>query len=95
MIVDEEQRFGVEHEERIEALRTYVGALTMSATPISRTLEVSLTGIREMSTILIPPGAAPDPDLRWGLDGKQGGAAVRRELLRDAAFRHVCRGRDP
>jgi transcription-repair coupling factor (superfamily II helicase) len=52
VIVDEEQRFGVEHKEHIKALRTHVDVLTMSATPIPRTLEMSLAGIREMSTIL-------------------------------------------
>src|SRR5690606_1224085 len=55
VIVDEEQRFGVEHKEHIKALRTHVDVLTMSATPIPRTLEMSLAGIREMSTILTPP----------------------------------------
>ena len=55
LIVDEEQRFGVEHKEHIKALRTNVDVLTMSATPIPRTLEMAVTGIREMSTILTPP----------------------------------------
>ncbi|MCU1588228.1 MAG: transcription-repair coupling factor, partial [Frankiales bacterium] len=51
VIVDEEQRFGVEHKEFLKSMRTAVDVLTMSATPIPRTLEMSLTGIREMSTI--------------------------------------------
>ena len=55
IIVDEEQRFGVEHKEHIKSLRTHVDVLTMSATPIPRTLEMSMAGIREMSTILTPP----------------------------------------
>jgi transcription-repair coupling factor (superfamily II helicase) len=55
VIVDEEQRFGVEHKEFLKQMRTAVDVLTMSATPIPRTLEMSLTGIREMSTILTPP----------------------------------------
>ena len=55
MIVDEEQRFGVEHKEQLKHLRTNVDVLTMSATPIPRTLEMAVTGIREMSTILTPP----------------------------------------
>ena len=55
VVVDEEQRFGVEHKEYIKSLRTHVDVLTMSATPIPRTLEMSLAGIREMSTILTPP----------------------------------------
>ena len=55
VVVDEEQRFGVEHKEHITALRAHVDMLTMSATPIPRTLEMSLAGIREMSTITTPP----------------------------------------
>jgi transcription-repair coupling factor (superfamily II helicase) len=84
VIVDEEQRFGVEHKEHIKALRTHVDVLTMSATPIPRTLEMSLAGIREMSTILTPPEDR-HPILTYvgGYDDKQVGAAIRRELLRD------------
>src|SRR4029453_11040232 len=55
VLVDEEQRFGVEHKEYLKTMRTAVDVLSMSATPIPRTLEMSLTGIREMSTILTPP----------------------------------------
>ena len=55
VIVDEEQRFGVEHKEHLKALRVDVDFLTMSATPIPRTLEMAVTGIREMSTIQTPP----------------------------------------
>src|SRR5262249_29125000 len=55
VIVDEEQRFGVEHKEYLKQLRTHVDVLTMSATPIPRTLEMAITGIREMSTIATPP----------------------------------------
>ena len=54
-IVDEEQRFGVEHKEALKQLRTAVDVLSMSATPIPRTLEMAITGIREMSTIATPP----------------------------------------
>jgi transcription-repair coupling factor (superfamily II helicase) len=84
VIVDEEQRFGVEHKEHIKALRTHVDVLTMSATPIPRTLEMSLAGIREMSTILTPPEDR-HPILTYvgGYDEKQVAAAIRRELLRD------------
>ncbi|MFD5828223.1 transcription-repair coupling factor [Lentzea sp. NPDC060358] len=84
VIVDEEQRFGVEHKEHIKALRTHVDVLTMSATPIPRTLEMSLAGIREMSTILTPPEER-HPILTYvgAYDDKQVGAAIRRELLRD------------
>ncbi|SEO66629.1 transcription-repair coupling factor [Amycolatopsis saalfeldensis] len=90
VIVDEEQRFGVEHKEHIKALRTHVDVLTMSATPIPRTLEMSLAGIREMSTILTPPEDR-HPILTYvgSYDDKQVGAAVRRELLRDGQVFYV------
>ena len=55
IIVDEEQRFGVEHKEKLKKLRASVDVLAMSATPIPRTLEMAITGIREMSTIATPP----------------------------------------
>ena len=54
-IVDEEQRFGVSHKERLKQMRAHVDVLTMTATPIPRTLEMALTGIRQMSTIDTPP----------------------------------------
>lgn len=84
VIVDEEQRFGVEHKEHIKALRTHVDVLTMSATPIPRTLEMSMAGIREMSTILTPPEDR-HPILTYvgAQEDKQIAAAIRRELLRD------------
>ena len=84
VIVDEEQRFGVEHKEQLKHLRTNVDVLTMSATPIPRTLEMAVTGIREMSTILTPPEERhPVLTFVGGYDEKQIGAAIRRELLRD------------
>jgi transcription-repair coupling factor (superfamily II helicase) len=55
MIVDEEQRFGVRHKERLKQIRKNVDALTMSATPIPRTLHMSLLGLRDMSVIETPP----------------------------------------
>jgi transcription-repair coupling factor (superfamily II helicase) len=84
VIVDEEQRFGVEHKEFLKQLRTAVDVLTMSATPIPRTLEMSLTGIREMSTILTPPEERhPVLTFVGAYDEKQISAAIRRELLRE------------
>ncbi len=84
LVVDEEQRFGVEHKEHIKALRTNVDVLTMSATPIPRTLEMAVTGIREMSTILTPPEERlPILTYVGAYDPKQISAAIRRELLRD------------
>jgi transcription-repair coupling factor (superfamily II helicase) len=84
VVVDEEQRFGVENKEHIKAMRTHVDVLTMSATPIPRTLEMSLAGIREMSTILTPPEERfPVLTYVGQHDDKQVAAALRRELLRD------------
>jgi len=84
VIVDEEQRFGVEHKEHLKTLRASVDVLTMSATPIPRTLEMSLTGIREMSTIQTPPEQRhPILTFVGPYDDKQVAAAIRRELIRD------------
>lgn len=90
VVVDEEQRFGVEHKEHIKALRSHVDVLTMSATPIPRTLEMSLAGIREMSTILTPPEERyPVLTYVGPHDDKQVAAALRRELLRDGQVFYV------
>ncbi|MGW7683615.1 transcription-repair coupling factor [Kribbella sp. NPDC054772] len=84
VIVDEEQRFGVEHKEQLKRLRTAVDVLTMSATPIPRTLEMSITGIREMSTIATPPEERhPVLTFVGAYDEHQVTAAIRRELLRE------------
>ncbi|MGA8116899.1 MAG: transcription-repair coupling factor, partial [Actinocatenispora sp.] len=84
VIVDEEQRFGVEHKEYLKQLRTHVDVLTMSATPIPRTLEMAVTGIREMSVIATPPEERhPVLTFVGAYEDKQVAAAVRRELLRD------------
>jgi transcription-repair coupling factor (superfamily II helicase) len=84
VIVDEEQRFGVEHKEHLKQMRTAVDVLTMSATPIPRTLEMSITGIRELSTIDTPPEERhPVLTFVGGYDAGQITAAVRRELLRE------------
>ena len=55
LVVDEEQRFGVTHKERIKQLRSHVDVLTLTATPIPRTLHMSMTGVRDLSTIETPP----------------------------------------
>jgi transcription-repair coupling factor (superfamily II helicase) len=84
VILDEEQRFGVEHKEYLKRLRTEVDVLSMSATPIPRTLEMGVAGIREMSTILTPPEERhPVLTMVGPYDEKQIAAAIRRELLRD------------
>ncbi|HEY8300831.1 MAG TPA: transcription-repair coupling factor [Jatrophihabitans sp.] len=90
VIVDEEQRFGVEHKEYLKELRVDVDVLTMSATPIPRTLEMSLTGIREMTTILTPPEERhPILTFVGAYDPKQIGAAIRRELLREGQVFYI------
>lgn len=90
VVVDEEQRFGVEQKESLKKLRTSVDVLAMSATPIPRTLEMAVTGIREMSTITTPPeerhpiltyvGPSEEPQIS---------AAIRRELLRDGQVFYI------
>jgi transcription-repair coupling factor (superfamily II helicase) len=84
LVVDEEQRFGVSHKERLKTMRAHVDVLTMTATPIPRTLEMALTGIREMSTIDTPPEDR-QPVLTYVGSYDEGLAlgAVRRELLRE------------
>jgi transcription-repair coupling factor (superfamily II helicase) len=90
VVVDEEQRFGVEHKEYLKQLRTTVDVLTMSATPIPRTLEMSLTGIREMSTILTPPEERhPVLTFVGAYDERQIAAAIRRELLREGQVFYI------
>jgi transcription-repair coupling factor (superfamily II helicase) len=84
IIIDEEQRFGVEHKEKLKELKTNVDILSMSATPIPRTLEMAITGIREMSTLATPPEER-HPILTYigGYSEKQVAAAIRRELIRE------------
>ncbi len=90
VIVDEEQRFGVEHKEELKKTRTNVDVLSMSATPIPRTLEMAITGIREMSNITTPPEER-HPVLTYvgPYDDKQVTAAIHRELLRDGQIFYI------
>ncbi|GAB2745790.1 transcription-repair coupling factor [Nocardioides pakistanensis] len=90
VIVDEEQRFGVEHKEAMKRLRTSVDVLAMSATPIPRTLEMAITGIREMSTITTPPEER-HPVLTYvgAYEDRQVTAAIRRELLREGQVFYI------
>jgi transcription-repair coupling factor (superfamily II helicase) len=84
IVVDEEQRFGVVHKEELKRMRTAVDVLSMSATPIPRTLEMAITGIREMSTITTPPEERhPVLTFVGGYENAQVTAAIRRELLRE------------
>ncbi len=84
LVVDEEQRFGVGHKERIKALREHVDVLTLTATPIPRTLEMSLTGIRDLSLVQTPPEDR-QPILTYvgEYDERAVSEAIRRELLRE------------
>ncbi|HLP23934.1 MAG TPA: transcription-repair coupling factor [Microbacteriaceae bacterium] len=84
LIIDEEQRFGVEHKDALKKLKTNVDILAMSATPIPRTLEMAVTGIREMSTLATPPEDR-HPILTYvgPSNDQQVAAAIRRELLRE------------
>jgi transcription-repair coupling factor (superfamily II helicase) len=84
LVVDEEQRFGVTHKERIKELRTDVDVLTLTATPIPRTLEMSLTGIRDLTLLNTPP-AERQPILTYvgEYDERAVAEAIRRELLRE------------
>ena len=90
VIIDEEQRFGVEHKETLKALRTNVDVLSLSATPIPRTLEMAVTGIREMSTLATPPeDRLPVLTYVGAYEDAQVTAAVRRELLRGGQVFYV------
>jgi transcription-repair coupling factor (superfamily II helicase) len=84
VIIDEEQRFGVEHKDALKKLKTNVDILAMSATPIPRTLEMAVTGIREMSTLATPPeDRHPILTFVGPYNDGQVSAAIRRELLRE------------
>ena len=90
VIVDEEQRFGVEHKEALKHLRAAVDVLSLSATPIPRTLEMAITGIREMSTIATPPEERhPVLSFVGPYEDSQVIAAVRRELLREGQVFYI------
>jgi transcription-repair coupling factor (superfamily II helicase) len=84
LVIDEEQRFGVESKEKLKRLRTTVDALTLSATPIPRTLQMGLAGIRDMSVIETPPRdrlAIQTSIVKFSTDVIA--SAVRQELARD------------
>ncbi|MPZ88076.1 MAG: DEAD/DEAH box helicase, partial [Nitriliruptorales bacterium] len=84
VVVDEEQRFGVGHKERLKQLRTSVDVLTMTATPIPRTMEMAITGIRDLSTIDTPPEERQPVVTHVGeWDESMATLALRRELLRE------------
>ncbi len=84
LVLDEEQRFGVEHKEKIKNIRKNVDCLTMTATPIPRTLHLSLSGIRDISTIQTPPQERL-PVQTYVVEETE-------TLLRDACIRELSRG---
>ncbi len=90
LVVDEEQRFGVRHKEAIKSLRADVDVLTLTATPVPRTLEMSLTGIRDMSLLDTPP-ADRQPILTYVGEhaDRPAAEAIRRELLREGQVFYV------
>ncbi len=84
VVIDEEQRFGVEHKEYLKKLRTQVDVLTMTATPIPRTLYLALAGARDMSTVNTPPqGRVPHKTVVCPFD---------EDLIREGILREVGRG---
>ena len=83
LVVDEEQRFGVTHKERLKKLRTQVDVLTLTATPIPRTLHLAMTGLRDLSIIATPP--ADRRSIRTFISRDDDGVlreGIRRELAR-------------
>lgn len=90
LVVDEEQRFGVSHKEAIKQLTVGVDVITLTANPIPRTLEMSLTGIRDLSLITTPP-AERQPILTYvgEHDAHAVAEALRRELLREGQIFYV------
>lgn len=84
LVLDEEQRFGVEHKEKLKTLKNKVDCLTMSATPIPRTLHMSLSGIRDISTIDTPPEHRI-PVQTYVVEESE-------TVIRDACIRELARG---
>lgn len=90
VIIDEEQRFGVGHKEQLKNLRESIDVLTLSATPIPRTMQMSLSGVRDMSLILTPPDERRPVEVHVGeWDPDLVSAAIRRELARSGQVYYV------
>lgn len=90
VIIDEEQRFGVGHKEQLKNLREQIDVLTLSATPIPRTMQMSLSGVRDMSLILTPPDNRRPVEVHvgeWDVDVVS--TAIRRELQRGGQVYYV------
>jgi transcription-repair coupling factor (superfamily II helicase) len=90
LVIDEEQRFGVNQKEKIKSLKTKVDVLTLSATPIPRTLYMSLSGVREMSLITTPPPSRrPIKTHLSPYDAEMVRSAIRQELDRGGQIFYV------
>ncbi len=90
VVIDEEQRFGVGHKEQLKNLRESIDVLTLSATPIPRTMQMSLSGVRDMSLILTPPDERRAVEVHVGeWDPDLVSAAIRRELARGGQVYYV------
>jgi transcription-repair coupling factor (superfamily II helicase) len=81
-VVDEEQRFGVTHKERIKQLRTQLDVLTLSATPIPRTLQMAVSGLRDLSLITTPP-VRPPRRPHGGLEAEDDADRAKEAVLRE------------
>ena len=90
IIIDEEQRFGVQHKEQLKNLREQVDVLTLSATPIPRTMQMAISGVRDMSLIDTPPASRTPIKVHvgeWDEDVVSG--AIRREMERGGQVYYV------
>ena len=90
VVIDEEQRFGVQHKEQLKNMREQVDVLTLSATPIPRTMQMAMSGVRDMSLILTPPpGRLPVKVTVGEYDPDVVSAAIRTELARKGQVYYV------
>lgn len=90
VIVDEEQRFGVAHKEQLKNMREQVDVLALSATPIPRTMQMSMSGVRDMSLIMTPPvGRLPVKVVVHEYDEDTVADAIRAEMARDGQVYYV------
>ncbi len=90
VIIDEEQRFGVQHKEQLKNMREQVDVLTLSATPIPRTMQMAMSGVRDMSLIMTPPpGRLPVKVTVGEYDPDVVSAAIREELARKGQVYYV------
>lgn len=90
VIIDEEQRFGVAHKEQLKNMRESIDVLTLSATPIPRTMQMGLSGVRDMSLILTPPDYRRPVEVHVGeWDPDVVSDAIRREMARGGQIYYV------